>query len=229
MIEELLAAAAVGGSLGNAWICALLSLGCSIDSKKGGAEFIAGRFLGLVLLGGAIAGLGLAQDLNPIYFLVTFGVLTVVLGAFVLIRVLTRHHMAKHGHPLLRLFHRGMHHGKGQRAVMADGGEIDFEGSSKSKIAYIFLLGVVRGATPCVKIMVLAPLLISVDFGLAIGMVLVFAAASTVYPIIGFLSGNIIRQSKRYALYVRVGAALMMIVLGAYFIVNAVVGTHGGE
>jgi cadmium resistance protein CadD (predicted permease) len=228
MIEELIVAAAVGVSLGNSWICALLSLSCSIDSRKGGVAFIAGRFLGLVLLGGAIAGLGLVQDLDPVYFLVTFGVLTVALGVFVLIRVLTRHSMVMHGHPLLRLLHRGRYQGRCERAVMADGGQIDFEADSKAKTAYVFLLGVVRGATPCVKIMVLAPLLISVDFGLAIGMVLIFAVASTIYPVIGFLSGNILRQSRKYALYMRVGAALLMIALGLYFVVNAFVSTHTG-
>ncbi len=228
MMEELLAAAAVGASLGNAWVCALLALGTSIDSRRGGVAFIAGRFLGLMTLGGAIAGLGLVQDLNPVYFLVTFGALTIVLGVFVLLRVLTRHSMVKHGHPLIRLLHRGRHHGKGHGTVMADGGEIDFEADSRSKTAYILLLGVVRGATPCVKMMVLAPLLVSVDFGLAIGMVLVFAVASTIYPVIGFLSGNIIRQSKRHALYVRIGSALMMIVLGAYFMVSALVSSHTG-
>lgn len=227
MIEELLAAAAVGGSLGNAWVCALLALGCSIDSRKGGIAFIAGRFLGIFLLGTAIAGLGLVQDLNPVYFLVAFGALTMALGVFVLLRVLTRHHIVKHGHPLIRLLHRG-HHGRRNRAVMADGGQIDFEADTKLKIAYIFMLGIARGATPCVKIMVMAPLLISVDFGLALGMILVFAAASTVYPVIGFLSGNILRQSKRHALYLRVGAAVLMIVLGVYFIINAFVGVHGG-
>ena len=228
MIEELLAAAAVGASLGNAWVCALLALGTSIDSRRGGIAFIAGRFLGLMVLGAAIAGLGLVQDLNPVYFLVTFGVLTIALGVFVLLRILTRHSKVKHGRPLTRLLHGGRRRGEGHRAVMADGGEIDFEADSRSKTAYIFFLGIVRGATPCVKMMVLAPLLISVDFGLALGMVLVFAVASTIYPVIGFLSGNIIRQSKRHAFYVRVGSALMMIVLGVYFVVNALVNSHTG-
>ncbi len=228
MIEELLAAAAVGASLGNAWVCALLSLSCSIDSKRAGIAFVAGRFLGITLLGAAIAGLGLVGDLNPTYFLVIFGILTVALGVFVLLRVVTRHHWHKHGHPLFRFLHKRRHHGEHAREVMADGGEVDLEAESKMKVAYVFGLGVVRGATPCVKIVVLAPLLISVDFGLAMGMIFVFAAASTIYPVIGFLSGNILRQSKRYVVYMRVSAAILMIVLGVYFVVNAFLSTHGG-
>ena len=225
MIEELIAAAAVGSALGNAWVCALVSLSCSIDSKKGGIAFIGGRFLGLFILGAAIAGLGLVEDIDPTYFVLVFGIMTTAMGTFVLLRVLTRRHWLKHGAPMWRFLHRRMHHG--QRA-MADGGEIKFETDSPMKISYVFILGVVRGATPCVKTMVLAPLLLSVDFPMAIAMVMVFAVASTIYPVIGFLSGNIIRQSKRHAHYMKIGAALLMIVLGVYFILNAFTAVHGG-
>ena len=228
MIEELLAAAAVGASLGNAWICALVSLGCSIDSRKAGIAFVAGRFLGLMLLGAAIAAFGLVESLNPVYFLATFGVLTMTLGVFVLLQVLTRHYWRTHGHSLFRFLRTGRH-SRNADPTMADGGDVSLGTDSNAKAAYVFGLGVARGATPCVKIMVLAPLLISVDFGLAIGMVVVFAVASTIYPVIGFLSGNLLRRSKRHELYVRLGAALLMIVLGVYFIVNAFVGTHGGQ
>lgn len=227
MIEELIAAAAIGSSLGNAWVCALVSLSCSVDSRKGGMAFIAGRFLGLLLLGAAIAGLGLVESINPTYFIVVFGAMTIAMGAFSLLRVLTRHHWLKHGRPMWRLLHRGMHHGQGQRA-MADGGEIDLEADSKMKLSYVFVLGVVRGATPCVKTMVLAPLLLSTSFSMAIALVMVFAVASTIYPIIGFLSGNILRQSKRHAHYMKIGAAVLMIVIGVYFVVNAFATVHTG-
>ena len=229
MIEEILAAAAIGMSLGNAWVCALISLGVSVDSKKGGMAFIAGRFIGLMLLGGAIAGLGLVGSLNPTLFIVLFGVLTIGLGTLILLQVLTRRSWMKHGRPMLKPLHRRAHHGAHPSDALPDGGEVGLETDSKSKATYVFSLGIVRGATPCVKTMVLAPLLISVDFWSAMVLVLVFAVASTVYPVIGFLSGNILRQSRRYNFYVKVGSALMMIVIGAYFVVNAFTSTHGGD
>jgi len=228
VIEELLVAAAIGASLGNSWACALLSLACSVDSRKAGIAFIGGRYLGLILLGGAIAALGLAENLNPVYFLVTFGILTVALGVFVLARIVTRHYLLRHGRSLFRLLHRGRHHPGGD-VTMPDGGEIALRPDSSAKAAYVFGLGVLRGATPCVKIMVLAPLLISVDFGLALGMVLVFATASAIYPVIGFLSGNVLRRSKRHELYLRVGASVLMIALGIYFVANAFLVNHSAS
>ena len=224
MIEELIVSAVVGASLGNAWACALVSLSCSMESKKAGLAFISGRFIGLMLLGAAVAGLGLVELLRPTYLLVAFGVLTLALGAFVLVKTLNKRSMHMHGRPLIRLLHGRRHRAQCERSLMADGGEVRSTLESKPTAVYVFLLGVMRGATPCVKIMVLAPILISVDFGLAMLMVVVFALASTMYPVIGFLSGNILRQSKRYAFHVRVGAALIMVILGIYFVVNALGG-----
>ncbi len=227
MIEEILVAAAIGLSLGNAWVCAMISVGVSVESRKGGIAFIAGRFIGLLLLGGAIAGFGVVGSLNPTFFLVVFGVLTIAMGTAILLQVLNRRTWMKHGRPLLRFLHGHQHH-RHAKGAMPDGGEPLARPESKSKVSYVFLLGIIRGATPCAKMAVLAPLLISVDFGLAMGMVLVFAVASTVYPVMGFLSGNILRQSRRFNFYVKVGSALMMIAIGAYIVVNAFVSTHGG-
>lgn len=214
---------AIGGGLGNSWICALLSLGCSIEGKKSGIAFVAGRFLGLVLLGAAIAGLGLITGLKPTYFLVAFGVLSIILGVIVLYQTLRTDATPDRRHSRFPLLGRLR---KRKDEVMANGGEPCGEFDSKPKTASFFILGVFRGATPCLKVMVLAPLLISVDFWVAVVMVLAFAAVSTVYPVIGLLSGNLIRQWRKYAPHIRVIAALIIILVGIYFIINAF-GGHG--
>lgn len=223
MIEEILVAVAIGGGLGNSWICALLSLGCSIEGKRSGIAFVGGRFLGLLILGAAIAGLGLISSLKPTYFLVVFGAFSIVLGGYALYQTLRKpSHNHKHRKPLL--FRGRAQQAECKREVMANGGEPCEELDSPPKTASYFALGVFRGATPCLKVAILAPLLISVDFSLAMIMVLAYAAVSTVYPIIGMLSGNLLRQTRKYALYVRVGAAVLIIVLGAYFLINALGG-----
>ncbi|MFQ6106164.1 MAG: hypothetical protein ACE5QF_01045 [Thermoplasmata archaeon] len=222
MIEEIVVAMLIGGGLGNSWICALLSLGCSIEGKRSGIAFVTGRFLGLILLGAAIAGLGLISNLKPTYFLMAFGVLSIVLGGYVLYRLPRKGPLfPRHGKsPLCSARTQG----KGRHEVMANGGESCEEIESKPKAASFFVLGAFRGATPCLKVAVLATLLISVDFGLAMMMVLAYAAVSTIYPIIGLLSGNLLRQTRKYALYFRVAAALLIITLGIFFLVNAFVG-----
>ncbi|MCJ2557283.1 MAG: hypothetical protein LN415_09315 [Candidatus Thermoplasmatota archaeon] len=220
MIEEIVVAMAIGGGLGNSWICALLSLGCSIEGKKSGIAFVGGRFLGLMILGAAIAGLGLIANLKPTYFLIVFGAFSIVLGVYALHQILRKpSHDHKHRKPLL--FRGRAQRAECKREVMANGGEPCEELDSPPKTASFFALGVFRGATPCLKVAILAPLLISVDFGLAMIMVLAYAAVSTVYPVIGLLSGNLLRKTRKYAIHVRVAAAVLIIALGAYFIINA--------
>ncbi|MFQ5910488.1 MAG: hypothetical protein ACE5IJ_07180 [Thermoplasmata archaeon] len=218
MIGEIVAAMVIGGGLGNSWICALLSLGSSVEGRKSGTAFVAGRFLGLILLGAAIAGLGLLGNLNPTYFLVAFGALSIVLGGYVLYQALSGGTRPHQGRSKSLLPHGRRKHCE---EAMANGGEALGGTDSKHKTVSFFSLGVFRGATPCLEVAVLAPLLISVDFGLAMLMVLAYATVSTIYPIIGMLSGNLLRQSRRYALHVRVAAALLIIVLGFYLMANA--------
>ena len=218
MIEEILIAMAIGGGLGNSWICALLSLGCSIEGKRSGLAFVGGRFVGLLILGAAIAGLGLIANLKPTYFLIVFGVFSIALGGYALLQTLTRTPRG-HGNPL-----RKHGHGECGKELAANGGGMEIE--SNRKTASYFTLGVFRGATPCLKVAILAPLLVSVDFGLAMVMVVAYGAVSTIYPIIGLLSGNLLRQTRKYAFYVRLGAAILIIVLGAYFLFNAVGGAN---
>jgi cytochrome c biogenesis protein CcdA len=220
MIEEIVVAMAIGGGLGNSWVCALLSLGCSIEGKKSGIAFVGGRFLGLMILGAAIAGLGLISNLKPTYFLIVFGAFSIVLGGYALHQTLRK---PSHDHEQRRpLLLRGRtHKAECKREVMANGGEACEELDSNPKTASFFALGVFRGATPCLKVAILAPLLISVDFGLAMVMVLAYAAVSTVYPVIGLLSGNLLRHTRKYAIHVRVAAALLIIALGIFFIINA--------
>jgi cytochrome c biogenesis protein CcdA len=222
MIEEIVIAMAIGGGLGNSWICALLSLGCSIESKRSGLAFVGGRFLGLLILGAAIAGLGLIANLKPTYFLIVFGVFSIALGGYALMQTL-RKSSGGHGHGNPLRFGGRRRQGECKKELMANGGGHE-EPDSARKTASYFTLGVFRGATPCLKVAILAPLLVSVDFGLAMLMVIAYAAVSTIYPIIGLLSGNLLRQTRRYTVYVRIGAALLIIVLGAYFLFNALGG-----
>lgn len=220
MIEEIIIAMAIGGGLGNSWVCALLSLGCSIEGKKSGIAFVGGRFLGLMILGAAIAGLGLISNLKPTYFLIVFGAFSIALGGYALHQTLRK---PSQDHRTWRpLLLRGRRHkAECKREVMANGGEPCEELDSNPKTASFFALGVFRGATPCLKVAILAPLLISVDFGLAMIMVLAYAAVSTVYPVIGLLSGNLLRHTRKYAIHVRVAAAVLIIALGIFFIINA--------
>jgi cytochrome c biogenesis protein CcdA len=85
---------------------------------------------------------------------------------------------------------------------------------------YGFGLGVFRGATPCLKVLILAPLLIISPLELAIMMVLVFTIATTTYPVIGFLSANIFKNFRKYDTFVQTAGAIMLIGIGIFMMLN---------
>jgi hypothetical protein len=90
---------------------------------------------------------------------------------------------------------------------------------SKLTKHYSFFLGLFRGATPCFKLLVIAPLLIVVDFYVAVLMVLIFAATSTIYTIIGFISASILTSFRKYETHLQVAGASTLIVIGIYTII----------
>jgi cytochrome c biogenesis protein CcdA len=226
----LIAAASVGISFGSAWLCALVSFGVASEDKVRGIYFILGRIVGLVFLGLAIATFSFFAHLPPLYFVVAFGILSVVFGFIVIMQVsgrwdrVTGIFRSKKALDSGHTPNPGKHHGKGNcKGPMREGRKM-----RKFKNSYIFGLGIARGATPCLKIMVLVPLLVAVDIYLALAMIIVYALASTVYPVIGFLSGNLLRSVEKHATYVKVAAALTIVAVGIYSIINVLTQSHPG-
>jgi cytochrome c biogenesis protein CcdA len=235
----LIAAASVGISLGGAWLCALVSFGVASEDKVRGLNFILGRIVGLVILGLAVATLGFFADLPPLYFVIAFGVLSVLFGFIVIAQVTgfgdriagffrPKKSLAE-GNPSSNPNpgpNPGRHHGNGKCGK----GPKEGHKMRKFKNSYVFALGVARGATPCLKIMVLVPLLVAVDIYLALAMILVYALTSTIYPVIGYLSGNLLRSVEKHAKYVKVAAAIVLVSVGIYSIINVLtqIQTHGG-
>jgi putative Mn2+ efflux pump MntP len=104
----------------------------------------------------------------------------------------------------------------------------DVEKAKVSKSTFGFGLGVLRGVTPCFKIVVLAPLMVAVSVYSAIGMVLVFTAVSMVYPLIGFYSANTLHNLVRNRKMLMVVGGLIMVIIGAYYLYESMVsyGVH---
>jgi hypothetical protein len=253
VIPELLAAAAVGISFSNAWMCIGLSFGTRGDGAAVGVRFIAGRILGLVLIGTAISAVGAIMEVPPIYFVGIFAAGSVLFGILMLVGI-----YGGPGPVKRRIRHAlGLQRGERceERRVSDQQGRVSGEGSgnrdggvgvpssltpadppvpapssplpadsSKSsrglKPTGAFLLGVMRGATPCVKLMVLAPLLIAVGPLWAVVLSLAYALSSSAYPIIGFLLASSVSYIPKYERAARVAGAAAMICIGLYMIVN---------
>jgi cytochrome c biogenesis protein CcdA len=206
-MPELLAAAAVGVSFSNTWLCMLMSFGCGSDNVKVGVRFILGRFVGLLIIGVAISAIGAITDIPPIYFVVIFGVASIIFGALMVIGLYTGHGGRFHG------LKRAIRHSLG--LCKKDEQSNGVKGSKGA-----FVVGVLRGATPCVKLMVLAPLLIYSGPVNAIALVLVYALASTIYPLIGFLTASALTTLPKYERAFKLVGATVLIFAGIYAIVN---------
>jgi cytochrome c biogenesis protein CcdA len=247
MILELLVAATVGVSFANTWMCVLLSFGAATEGVEASKYFIAGRFLGVLALGVLIASLRLAmQDYMPYVFL-AFGLFSVLFGVLVLGRQYLERKAQK-----MRAAHRpdpakckacgkcSVENKKDEDLFKAtcncdvfgpigascdhDAHELEAREKKKSRFGprYGLALGLFRGATPCAKMMLLAPLLIVSDIPVTIGMLLVYAAASTVYPVIGLMSARIISKVKLGSIWIKAAGAMVVLIVGIYSIMKFV-------
>lgn len=84
----------------------------------------------------------------------------------------------------------------------------------------VFLLGSVRGATPCVKIMMLVPLILTVPFHDAMALVVIYALSSSIYTVAGILVGSSIGSAaySEWKPHLTRAGAMMMMVIGVYYL-----------
>ena len=197
-----------------------MSFGARTDSKLTGGYFILGRMIGVIVLGMIIASIGFIFDGYTVYLLVIFGILTIIFGLLVIFNKDIESRLNFKPHIKLKPTATD-----GGTRINENGcmGKHKHQGHCrKARInkKYAFGLGLFRGATPCLKIIVLAPLLIVVDIQLAFLMMLAYVSTSTIYPVIGHLTANIVTKFDKYDLYIRLGGAALLIVLGIYSLIN---------
>jgi hypothetical protein len=210
MFEELFIATLVGLSFSNSWLCVLASFGVSATARTAGILFIAGRLIGLFILGIVIALSGFLIQIEPTYLIAIFGILSCVFGVLVIFKIRSDAH--------------GMHSFKHTFKCFR---KCARKNSFENKFG--FLLGAFRGATPCLKIILIAPLLIAVELHVAILMIVVYACASSIYPIIGYLTSGLISKlcSTEHTKKFQTLAATILIGIGTFSILKVFIsGVH---
>ena len=248
MILELIVAATIGLSFANTWMCVLLSFGAAAEGVAASKFFIVGRILGILALGLLIASLRLAMEDYMQWVFLSFGILSIVFGTLVLGRQYLESRAQKK--KALKKAH-DLEHCKscGKCAINKDTSEEELfkakcncdvfgpigasceheahelkaKKDSKFGPRYGFALGLFRGATPCAKMMLLAPLLIVSDVPLTVGMLLVYALTSTIYPLVGLMSARLISNVKLQTFWIRVAGAILVLLVGAYSIYKFIV------
>lgn len=248
MWAETVAAASVGISFGNSWLCILLSLGTRAHSKSLALWFILGRFIGIMSLGLIAALFGFFVVIPQKYFILTFAIVTVAFGLAILLQQygwLSRLGFKNHkngAHPGCAHKHdgsgprgraaKGWHGGHGKCAQDGGHGMHDHNGGQTAPACQResiggkggFVFGLVRGATPCVKFLILVPLVLVFPLPQAMFLVFIFALTSTIYPIIGFLLGNVLvnlpmfDNPRKAAFRLSVLSSFILLGIGIYYI-----------
>ena len=192
-----------------------------------------------MILGLIIASVGLIFDGYMFYMLILFGTLTIIFGAVIIFKIYIRIKTQKTNSECTFCNHSSTGNENGHAGCSESGACTNHDGCSDSHSCHHngkcfkffknssgskltrrtgFLMGIFRGATPCLKIFILAPLLIIVELPVAFLMILIFALASTIYPVIGFLSANLLTTARKYEPYVQFAGAISLISIGIFMI-----------
>ena len=227
MWPEVAAAAMIGVSFWNSWICLLLSFGNRTHSKHMASSFILGRFIGIMLLGIIISLFGFLIDIPTDIYTLIFGIITVLFAVFIFKRHILPGLLASKNTSVKI---EGCtdcvscSSGCGTEKKTGCGGCTMHRSDGIISGKTGFFYGMFRGATPCLKMLILAPLLITTGFPLAVFLTAVFAVTSSAYPIIGFLVGDLITQiaafkaNPRINLTLNIVSILTLLGIGIYYL-----------
>lgn len=230
MLLEIATAAIIGISFGNAWTCIFMSFGTTSEKRSIGKWFVAGRFLGLILLGSVISLLRFAASDTTQLILLIFGISTIAFGMYELIKHLAARKMehennkkARKRYPtnhlvfsMLSLFVTFPQKGKCKEGGHKGKGHCKKRWALEKRSG--FYLGILRGATPCAKIIVLAPLLVAVGFPGSFPLIFVYTAASTIYPVIGYLSADVLSNFEKHQFLLKIAGTFLLIAIGLFTI-----------
>jgi threonine/homoserine/homoserine lactone efflux protein len=225
----LVAAALIGLSFQNSFTCVLLTFSASAGQGfRAGIGFVAGRLLGVLILGSVFALIGSMIEIDTRSMLYLFGGITVVLGGLLLWNppFLSKIGLGPgcRGGPCRDCDDSAVElkahdcrecpskDGCGEKRPPSRWGDLGF-----------FSVGLVRGATPCLKVMLLVPLLVTLPFLQGAAITATYALTSSIYPIVGIALASMLSDltPKRIGPYLSRAGALAMIGVGLYFIYKA--------
>lgn len=238
----ILSAALIGFSFSNTFVCTAIAMSVSIGkSMAASISFLIGRVIGVIALGFILALFGFYIEIDTRLMLYLFGGLTIIFGLIILTIPSLASKMG-----LLKNCEIGScsdcneHEGKEYNCSdCSSSGNCPGSSSSaqdkKRKATRIesfmnrfgkastFILGFVRGATPCIKILLLVPLIISLPLLESLAVTTTYALSSSLYTIMGISIAIIIGNFSpdKFKKYLTRVGAVSMIMIGVYFIHKA--------
>ena len=244
MWQEVAAAALVGVALSDSWLCLFMGACFAGADRRLGWGFLIGRTVGVLALLLAIGLAGAAMLEHRVVLVAVFGASSICVAVVLALSVARPTLLG--GCPVVTTVGTG----PSGRALAPDGGctgscdgcdkvhgadrahDDDADGcravprgmrgllGSERPLLAGLALGAVRGATPCLKVLVLAPLLIVSPPGTVVLMAVAYVATSSLYPTIGLLAGRTVRDAVGSRRWLRLAGAAGVAAVGAYTLVK---------
>jgi len=237
--DLLITAALIGFGFGNVFLCSFISLSSTVGrGLHVGAAFIAGRFLGIMTLGLFIVLFGWYMDLSSQWMLLVFALASIAFGLLVLVwpSGMARLKLLKHCEVggckdcehNAKPDDAGAHDCKSCSSTgcamssvkknSEDKHDSLFTKSEGMGVMSVGFLGFVRGATPCLKLLLLVPLILTLPIYDSLAVTGVFAASSSIYSVIGIIGGYVLGMNFSQKIpQLRRAGAFMLIAVGIYF------------
>jgi len=200
-MSEYLAALLLGFSFGNLWLCALLVFSLQTTNRSTCAGYLLGRFIAICILCALISFMGryIALERNVLNLL--SGIILLLFSFYLAATRIfnwsipgTRKHKNEGDEPdncsgvcKICVSEEPEFEALTRQARLAYRKTVDKESVAGFTVG--MSIGAVRGASMCVKLAVLVPILLGVSVfkGLIIGVV--FSLSSSIYPVLGFILG----------------------------------------
>jgi hypothetical protein len=238
MWQEVGMAALVGLSLSDAWLCLFMGASLATADRRMSWGFLMGRTMGVVgllialgLVGGHLLGSKVA--LTWLFAGSTIAVAAVLaLSRYrpsILGGCATGDHVAcDGGEPDGTSGVHGCSEGCAGCAAAEDGEAIEEVGckhvpkglldrmSGRSPMAAGLAVGGFRGAMPCLKVLIITPLLVASPPGTVILMAAAFALTSMVYPLMGILGGRTLSGFLDRGRQLRIAGAVGVAAVGGF-------------
>lgn len=222
----------VGLALSDAWLCLFMGASFAAADRRMSWGFMVGRTLGVMALLMAIGLAGASLLPSKEWLVVLFAASTVGVAIVLAVSAYRPGLLGGGCHPGPSLACDGGEPdgtGCGQGCEGCAAGHDIHEGgcahlprglvrrlSGRSPLVAGLSLGAVRGAMPCLKVLIITPLLIVSPPTTVVAMALAFALTSAVYPLVGLVSGRTLAsatgQGRRLRLAGAVGVAAVGVV-----------------
>lgn len=235
MWREVAAAALVGLALSDGLLCIFMGASFAGAGRRLGMGFLAGRTLGVLALLLAVGTLGAVLLDGQRGLALAFAVSSIAVAVLIAVSAARPSLLSccPEGRSVQGRRPRLAADGAGCAGDCAScGAERDVEGGSMSRWSLSvrlrrrlgrdrpllagFALGAIRGATPCLKVAILVPLLV-VSPPVTVGLMsLAYVATSSLYPVIGILAGDALHTALGGRRAVRLAGAVGVGLVGAW-------------